>query len=209
MHGGGVSLQSDGVPGKGSRFTVSLPWREATEVDEPSAEQRVIPGRPTESTEVPPTDQGPLILLAEDHESNIETIADYLQAKGYRLTVARDGVEAIERTRQERPDLILMDIQMPHMDGLEAIRRLRTEEGQTEVPIIALTALAMPGDCERCLEAGASEYLSKPVSMRQLVRTIQAQLGQETAKRSVPVEGEESRIAGNDSRAIHYEQEGA
>ena len=175
MHGGGVSLESE--VGKGSRFTVSLPWREATEVVEPAAEQRVIPGRPTEPTEVSPTDQGSLILLAEDHESNIETIADYLRVKGYRLTVARDGVEALERAREARPDLILMDIQMPRMDGLEATRRIRadTTSGVARVPIIALTALAMPGDRERCLEAGVNEYLSKPVSLRHLVDAIEAQ----------------------------------
>ena len=131
----------------------------------------------------PETEQ-PLILLVEDSESSINTILDYLLAKGYRLVVARNGAEAIERTREERPDLILMDIQMPGMDGLEVTRRIRADADPStglrtslaDIPIIALTALVMPGDRERCLEAGVDEYLSKPVSLKGLVRAVEAQL---------------------------------
>jgi PAS domain S-box-containing protein len=131
-----------------------------------------------------PVSGQPLILLAEDNEDNINTVSDYLLAKGYRVIVARNGAEAIERAREERPDLILMDIQMPGMDGLEAIGRIRAEVDPStgiktslaDVPIIALTALAMPGDRDRCLAAGADEYLSKPVSLKGLVETIQTQL---------------------------------
>jgi CheY-like chemotaxis protein len=123
-------------------------------------------------------------LLAEDNEDNINTLLDYLQVKGYRVIVARNGHEAIERAREKRPDVILMDIQMPGMDGLEATRHIRADAdtstglgtGMAAVPIIALTALAMPGDRERCLEAGANEYLSKPVSLRGLVKVIETQL---------------------------------
>jgi len=119
----------------------------------------------------------PLILLAEDNEDNINTIADYLLTRGCRVVVARNGGEAIERAREERPDVILMDVQMPGMDGLEATRRIRADAELAEVPIIALTALAMPDDRERCLKAGADEYLSKPVSLKQLIGLIEAQLG--------------------------------
>ena len=132
-----------------------------------------------------PSDQpSAVILLAEDNESNIHTFVDYLQAKGYRVIVARNGNEAIDLARAESPDLILMDIQMPGMDGLEATRRIRadTAPGVAAVPIIALTALAMPGDRERCLEAGASEYLSKPVSLRQLVDVIEVQIEESTGR---------------------------
>ena len=94
------------------------------------------------------------IVLAEDNEQNIRTYASYLRSKGYEVLVARDGLEALELVRAERPGLVLMDIQMPHMDGLEVTRRIRSwDEGQ-HVPIVALTAMAMDGDRERCFEAG-------------------------------------------------------
>jgi CheY-like chemotaxis protein len=114
-----------------------------------------------------------LILLAEDNEANINTISTYLQAKGHQLILARDGAEAIRRAKEEQPDLILMDIQMPNMDGLEATRQIRADARLVDIPIIALTALAMPGDRERCLEAGANEYMSKPVSLKGLVELIE------------------------------------
>jgi len=114
----------------------------------------------------------PLILLAEDSEANIEAITGYLEATGHRLIVARDGAEALNLARDRRPDLVLMDIQMPGMDGFEAIRRIRADMTLSHIPIIALTALAMPGDANRCLEAGADHYLSKPVRLRKLVEII-------------------------------------
>jgi PAS domain S-box-containing protein len=114
----------------------------------------------------------PLILLAEDNESNISTMIDYLQVHGFRVSLARNGVEAIQMAKQQKPDLILMDIQMPEMDGLEATRRIHTDPDLRSIPIIALTALAMPGDRERCLAAGAIDYLTKPVSLKKLVNLI-------------------------------------
>jgi CheY-like chemotaxis protein len=93
--------------------------------------------------------------------------------------LARNGNEAIDRAREQRPDLILMDIQMPGLDGLEAIRRIRSDPPLASIPIVALTALAMPGDRERCLEAGANEYLNKPVSLKRLKEIITPLLSQE------------------------------
>ncbi len=118
----------------------------------------------------------PLILIAEDNETNINTIDDYLIAKGYRLIIARNGMEAIAMTKAHHPDIILMDIQMPVMDGLEAIQQIRLDPKLINVPIIALTALAMTGDRDRCLAAGANEYLSKPIKLKELVATIQKML---------------------------------
>jgi CheY-like chemotaxis protein len=99
-----------------------------------------------------------------------------LQAKGYQVIVARNGIEAIEMAEREQPDVILMDVHLPQMDGLEATRRIRTREKLAHTPIIALTALAMPGDRERCLSAGMNEYLSKPISVKILNEVIQKQL---------------------------------
>lgn len=114
----------------------------------------------------------PLILLAEDNESNISTMIDYLQVHGFRVSLARNGVEAIQMAKQQKPDLILMDIQMPEMDGLEATRLINADADLRSIPIIALTALAMPGDRERCLAAGAIDYLTKPVGLKKLVNLI-------------------------------------
>jgi CheY-like chemotaxis protein len=130
---------------------------------------RVLEAQPVPEVEAAP----PLILLAEDNEENIRVVSDYLGICGYRITVARNGAEAIARAREERPDLILMDIQMPRMDGLTAIGRIRADLDVAQVPVIALTALAMPGDHERCLSEGANDYLSKPVSLRHLTQRIE------------------------------------
>ncbi|OZH55153.1 hypothetical protein AFK68_06400 [Hydrocoleum sp. CS-953] len=115
----------------------------------------------------------PLILLAEDNEANITTVSSYLKAKGYRIILAKNGDEAIAQAESQNPDLILMDISMPNKNGLEAMEEIRQTPHLVNVPIIALTALAMTGDRERCLAAGANDYLSKPVKLKQLTSMIQ------------------------------------
>jgi CheY-like chemotaxis protein len=115
----------------------------------------------------------PLILLAEDNEANIMTVSSYLKAKEYRVIIAQNGVEAIALAKSERPDLVLMDIQMPVMDGLTAIAQIRLDPNLVDIPIIALTALAMEADRDRCLAAGASEYMSKPIKLKQLDLLVQ------------------------------------
>lgn len=112
----------------------------------------------------PTARHGP-VLLVDDHEGNVRTFVDYLEAKGYRVVVARNGVEAIERCREVSPSIILMDVQMPLLDGLSVTRHLREDPQFADTPIITLTGLAMPGDRERCLEAGMNEYFAKPVSL--------------------------------------------
>ena len=131
----------------------------------------------------------PLILLAEDHEANINTFSSYLIAKGFDLILARNGLEAVARAQTDKPDLILMDIQMPQMSGLDAIRKIRenVDTAVSQIPIVAVTALAMPGDREACLEAGANGYLSKPISLRRLVDTIQTQLTLAAQRNAVTV----------------------
>lgn len=114
-----------------------------------------------------------VILLAEDDYANVSTISSYLEFRGYQLLVASNGNQALAMTAEHHPDLILMDIQMPDMNGLEATRRIRQNPTIASIPIVALTALAMNGDREKCLEAGANEYIAKPVRLKQLSETIQ------------------------------------
>jgi len=187
MHGGSVAVESE--VGEGSRFTVSLPWAGGQgrpvftdmDTDEEVASEWHVP----KSNGVPRESEGrveaicehsSVVLLAEDNETNLSTVSDYLATRGYQVLVARNGVEALGRAREERPDVVLMDIQMPVMDGLEATRRLRADVELRDVPIIALTALVMPGDRDRCLEAGVNQYLSKPVSPSDLVQAIEVEL---------------------------------
>jgi signal transduction histidine kinase/ActR/RegA family two-component response regulator len=171
MHGGTVSLQSE--VGVGSRFTVSLPRLRPSESPRPSQ-----PEAASASSAVPSSDRTATVLLVEDNEANTLVVGDYLESKGYRLILARNGKEALEQVRQAHPDVVLMDIQMPEMDGLEATRHIRAdpERAVADTPIIAVSALAMRGDRDRCLEAGADAYLSKPLVLKELVQEIEAQL---------------------------------
>jgi CheY-like chemotaxis protein len=174
LHGGSVEVESE--VGRGSRFTINLPWGKTTIAQQAAVEAGgEIPTNETtdESTspEAEPT-ENKIVLLAEDNTANILTISEYLKDHGYEVLIAHDGFEVINMAEQASPHIILMDIQMPAMDGLEAIRRLRANPRFAQMPIIALTALAMPGDRERCLEAGANEYMSKPVNLKMLVKTI-------------------------------------
>ena len=169
LHGGSVHVESE--PDKGTQFTIVLPWSKQETSPQKGDSSSTTPIE-TFDTPTPISVPHAKILLAEDNESNVLTVQEYLSAHGYDVTVAHDGLEAIALTKKASPDIILMDIQMPNMDGLEAIRRLRAAPKSASVPIIAVTALAMPGDRERCLEAGANEYISKPVSLKGLVETI-------------------------------------
>ena len=168
MHNGQVKVTSK--IGEGSCFTVSLPYDEST----PCTQQKTEDCSQTRSfiELISPEQKLPLVLLAEDNEANIMTISSYLKAKGYEIIIARNGVEAIEKSKRERPDLVLMDIQMPEIDGLQAIKEIRQQQELENIPIIALTALVMQGDREKCLESGASEYMTKPVKLSQLTMKI-------------------------------------
>jgi PAS domain S-box-containing protein len=117
------------------------------------------------------------VLIAEDNEMNAQVTGDYLRAKGFSVLVARNGREALAAAVEHNPDLIVMDIQMPEIDGLALTRYLRAMPVFAATPIIALTALAMPGDRERCLAAGASLYMTKPVSLGDLSERIAELLG--------------------------------
>ncbi len=179
LHGGQIRVQSE--VGQGSTFTVSLPWQP----DALAWETLAALEQPTETAPVtvgPPPARLEKILLAEDAELNIMAVGDYLENQGYQMIYARDGREALAIAREQFPDLILMDVQMPELDGLTVTRQLRTDPQFAEVPIIALTAMAMTGDRERCLEAGATDYVSKPLVLRELVEMMRKLLDQRPAK---------------------------
>jgi CheY-like chemotaxis protein/anti-sigma regulatory factor (Ser/Thr protein kinase) len=118
----------------------------------------------------------PLLLLAEDNPMNVEVVSDYLHMHGYAVKVAENGLMALELAMAHRPDLILMDIQMPKMDGFTAMQKLRLQAEFKLTPIVALTALTMPGDADKCLAAGANTYLSKPIRLKELMCLIQSLL---------------------------------
>jgi CheY-like chemotaxis protein len=113
------------------------------------------------------------ILLVEDNEMNRDMLSRRLVKKGYELVMAMDGEQAVEMAGTESPDLILMDISLPGLDGWEATRRIKARPETRSIPVIALTAHAMAGDREKCLAAGCDDYDTKPVEFKRLLEKIQ------------------------------------
>ena len=170
LHGGTLRVRRGS--NNDNQYVITVPWKSGGQTATRSPDSPSLYNNQQIEISSLHSPTAPLILLAEDNEINIVTVADYLQFKGFRIMVARTGVEALSMAAKQTPDLVLMDIQMPEMDGLEATRRLRAQTATATIPIIALTGLAMPGDQKRCLEAGANDYLSKPVSLKNLVSVI-------------------------------------
>jgi PAS domain S-box-containing protein len=172
LHGGSVHALSK--PGEGSRFVVQLPWEPAMATD--MAAHLRNTGK---FLAIDPNAHRPTILLIEDTREVVMMLVDYLEMAGYKMVTAQDGVDGLEQAKLTHPDLILMDIQMPRMDGFEATQNLRNDPEFKDIPIVALTALAMPNDRQRCLDAGMDEYLSKPVNLKALTKTIKKLLAPE------------------------------
>ena len=122
---------------------------------------------------------GERILVVEDNEKNMKLFRDVLQATGYATVEATTGEEAVELALSHGPALVLMDVQLPGMDGVEALAHLRGDERTAAIPVLALTAQAMHGDRERFLEAGFDGYLSKPVDVIELVNAVQEACGRD------------------------------
>jgi PAS domain S-box-containing protein len=171
----GGFIKAEGRPGQGATFVATLPV------------QRVL--MPTVAAVVPPNDSPPVrdheapalplsVLLVEDHEINRKLAEIMLQRLGYRCTLAEDGQQALDRLAQERFDVVLMDVMMPVMDGLSALRQLRALEaqGRARTPVLMVTAHAMTGDRERFIASGADGYVSKPMSQVGLKKEIEATL---------------------------------
>ncbi|MBI1296845.1 PAS domain S-box protein [bacterium] len=169
LHGGSVSIESE--VGKGSCFTVSLPWESPAETLSQPTVEPVLQSSAVSAAQ-PSSPKTNSILVVDDNEINLALLNEYLSHSGYRLTLARSGKECIDRFADEHFDLVLMDVQMPGMDGLEATRILRNTVRGANVPIIALTALAMPGDHQKCLDAGMNDYVTKPLPLRKLKQMI-------------------------------------
>jgi len=170
LHGGEVSVRSS--PGEGSTFSVMFPYGDAHGAQRT---MQPIPLPTAQGVSPSPNARQARVLVAEDNPMNVVPLRDFLLANGYLIDVVGNGVEAVEAASSAQYDIVLMDIQMPEMDGLEATRRIRELAGYANTPIVALTSFAMTGERERCLAAGMTEYMSKPFSFRalgQLLRTL-------------------------------------
>jgi signal transduction histidine kinase len=169
LHQGTVRVESQ--VGQGSQFIVAGPWR-------CPAEQAAAIGPVVRTIVSSPVERGAIdapqkrILLADDNALNTLMFSEYLQEEGYQVVLARNGEEALAALGSSRVDLVVMDIQMPVLDGLATMRQLRQQAQFQDLPIIALTALAMPGDQQRCLQAGATEYIPKPVQLKHLIQRV-------------------------------------
>ncbi|MCA9999977.1 MAG: response regulator, partial [Anaerolineales bacterium] len=158
LHGGSLAIKSE--VGQGSRLTVALPCQSIVR------EVETFEGKITQTVE-PRT-----ILLAEDNELYARAISAYLLAQGYRLVVAHTGLQAVQQARTTQPDLILLDLQMPEVGGLETLNLIHENTHLRDVPIIMWTALAMPGDEDYYLRQGATAFLQKPLYLPELADTI-------------------------------------
>ena len=131
-----------------------------------------------EMNEAPrPDGGGKLILVVEDNELNMKLFRDLLEVQGYRVLQTRDGMEALKLARQHRPDLILMDIQLPGVSGLEVTKWIKDDSTLKGIPIIAVTAFAMKGDEEKIRRGGCEAYLAKPISVMNFLKTVEQFVG--------------------------------
>ncbi len=115
---------------------------------------------------------GKTVLIVEDNELNMKLFNDLLEAHGYRVLQTREGLSALDIAREHKPDLILMDIQLPEVSGIEVTKWLKEDDDLRDIPVIAVTAFAMKGDEEKIREGGCEAYISKPISVASFLQTI-------------------------------------
>jgi two-component system, cell cycle response regulator DivK len=123
------------------------------------------------------------ILIVEDNELNMNLLNDVLEAYGYDIVKTDSGAAVLELARTHRPDLVLMDIQLPDVSGLDAVRQLKGDSETREIPVIAVTAFAMAGDERRALDSGCDGYIAKPIMLREFLATIEEYLSGKTPRR--------------------------
>lgn len=186
LHGGSITVSSE--MNKGSQFTIRFPWQQreqyptVTEGDmlpEPigGSGKRLL-SQPASALDL--TKESLLILIAEDHDNTLSALSGYFTARGYPVIVARNGKEARQRVKEDRPALLILDMHMPEDHGLDVIRRIRASHEGVSLPIVAITSLALPGDRERCLAAGANKYYCKPLSPKELAEICEIFLREKT-----------------------------
>jgi two-component system, cell cycle response regulator DivK len=125
--------------------------------------------------------QSKLVLIVEDNDLNMKLFRDLLEAHGYRTIHTRDGMEVLDLAREHHPDLIIMDIQLPEVSGLEVTKWLKAETDLKSIPVIAVTAFAMKGDEEKIRAGGCEDYLSKPIMVTQFIATVKRHLEPQAA----------------------------
>ena len=175
MHRGNITFESK--EGQGTKFTIVLPLTGR------------ITGLAADGCKAPPEAgipadyiQGKKILIVEDNRLNMLLASDYLTSRGAIVVEAFDGLSALAKASAENPDIILMDIQMPGLDGFEVMKRLKKDPATGKIPVIAMTALAMKGDQQKCLDCGFDDYISKPVNLGEMVEKISLRLMERQSK---------------------------
>jgi two-component system, cell cycle response regulator DivK len=123
-----------------------------------------------------------LILIVEDNEKNLKLVRDVLQFKGYRTVEAVTGTEGVRLAREEKPDLVLMDIQLPDIDGITALGRLRADPLTRKMPVVAVSASVMPDDQQRIVASGFDAYVTKPINVKSFLETVEKFVGKPQGK---------------------------
>ena len=129
------------------------------------------------SSDVTPRSAPKRILIVEDNELNMKLLNDVLEAYGYEIVKTGSGAAVLDLARQHRPDLVLMDIQLPDVSGLDAVRQLKEDPQTRAIPVIAVTAFAMAGDERRALDRGCDAYIAKPIMLREFLATVEKFIG--------------------------------